>query len=256
MPLLAEIQHKMRDAVVEGDTSRIASLLREDKDFSCRFTVHCRNYETSLVDALLTKYPATVWLVGSPFVTEAAVRFVHQQPPTAPCIAEYGSEFPQFLSMIPGAERVPYLHDFAALEWHVGQASVAICSPPLTAAYVSSWDGHALLNSVLRLQSGLHYIHSSWPVDELLRVYLADAASDAFEMSPWDLYLEVYGSRGDIRIDRLDAATFVFRAALANSEPIGEAAERALELDNSFAPGRALGALIGGELIRAIEQKG
>src|SRR5262245_58267600 len=121
MPTLAEIQGRIRDAVVEGDASRVIPLLREDADSARRFAIHCRNYETSLVDALLTKYPATVWLLGTPFVTEAAVRFVHQQAPTAPCIAEYGAEFPQFISMLPSAGRVPYLRDFAALEWRVGQ---------------------------------------------------------------------------------------------------------------------------------------
>ena len=253
MSTLADIQRLMRDAVVKGDASRIAPLLRDDLDLAVRFAIHCRNYEASLVDALLTKYPATVWLVGTRFVTEAAVRFVHQQPPTAPCIAEYGAEFPQFLTTLQGAERVPYLHDIASLERCVGQASIATSSPPLTAEHVSSWDGHTLLNAVLRLQGGLLYIRTSWPVDELLRVYLTEVAPGAFEMSPGDLYIEVYGSRGDFRMDRLDAATFVFRTSVANGRSIGDAAERALEVDASFDPGHALGALIAGELITAIE---
>jgi Putative DNA-binding domain len=143
MPMLAEIQCRMRNAIVHGDTSHVAPLLREGEDSAGRFAIHRRNYETSLVDALLTKYPATVWFVGTRFVTEAAVRFVHQQPPTAPCIAEYGVEFPQFLSMLPSAERVPYLRDFAALEWYVGQASIATSSPPLAAEHLSSCEGHA-----------------------------------------------------------------------------------------------------------------
>jgi hypothetical protein len=72
-------------------------------------------------------------------------------------------------------------------------------------------------------------------------------------MYPCDLYIEVQGSRGDFRMQRLDAATFVFRTSLANAQSISEATEHALEVDGSFDPGPALGALIGGGLIKAIE---
>src|SRR5207248_259669 len=81
-----------------------------------RLSVHQRNYHTSLVEALLVKFPATAWLVGTPFLTSATRRFVVEHPPQAPCIAEYGEEFPDFLSRYPGVDGLPYLRDFAELE--------------------------------------------------------------------------------------------------------------------------------------------
>src|SRR5260370_9183453 len=102
MPTLAELQSGVRDAVIEGKSTGIASLLVGGRDGRKRLEIHSRHYETSLVDALVGKFPATGWLVGAPFVTETARHYVHQRPPDVPCIAEYGEEFPQFLAERPG----------------------------------------------------------------------------------------------------------------------------------------------------------
>src|SRR5947209_899665 len=132
VPTLAETQKFFRNAVVGDDMAGIRSLIVGGRDASKRLEVHRRNYETSLVTALLGKFPATVWLAGTPFVTEAARHFVCEHPPHAPCIAEYGGRFPGFLSACPGAEHVPYLREFAELEWHVGHIAVAVDQPPVS----------------------------------------------------------------------------------------------------------------------------
>lgn len=253
MSTLADTQLRIRDAVVTGNTADIAPLLLGGRHPAKRFAIHQRNYQTSLVGALLTKFPATVWLVGTRFVTEAATRFVRERPPKAPCIAEYGEEFPLFLSALPGSERVPYLGDFARLEWNVGQASIAIDWPPLETKDLSS-NERDLLDSMLLLQPGLRYMCASWPVDELMELYLTEEAPDAFRLSPCDVSIEVYGARGELRFSRLDAATLVFRQSILNCRSIGDAAERALDVDAAFDPGQALGTLIAGGLVIAIQR--
>src|SRR5438094_2145244 len=105
MRRLAEIQFDFRNAVIHGEANRIASALVGGLKPEKRLSVHQRNYETSLVDALLVKFPATGWLVGTPVLTQAAKHFVREHPPQAPCIAEYGDLFPDFLSIRAGAER-------------------------------------------------------------------------------------------------------------------------------------------------------
>jgi hypothetical protein len=250
---LADTQLRIRDAVVTGDAAAIAPLLLGGQYPEKRFAIHQRNYETSLVTALLTKFPATVWLVGTRFVTEAATRFVRELPPNAPCIAEYGEGFPRFLSTFSGSERVPYLGDFARLEWNVGQASIAIDWPPLGTEDLSTNEG-ALLNSVLLLQPGLRYVRALWPADELMELYLSDTAPETFKLSPCDASIEVYGARGEFRVSRLDAATLTFRQTISNCRTIGDAAERALDMDAAFDPGQALGTLIAAGLVIAIER--
>ena len=90
-----------------GEAETVAPLLVGGNDPRKRLAIHHRHYETSLVTALLDRFPATIWLVGSTFVTETARQFVRRRPPSRPCIAEYGEEFPAFLSAILGAAELP-----------------------------------------------------------------------------------------------------------------------------------------------------
>lgn len=252
MPPLAETQLHFRDAVVTGDASGITPLLTGGRYAEKRLAIHQRHYETSLVKALLGKFPATAWLVGTPFVTEAAKRFVHEHPPQAPCIAEYGEQFPRFLSECPGAERVPYLGEFAELEWHVGHVAIAVDRPAVAIEEFSAIDGDALPDTRLTLQSGLRYLQASWPIDELMKLYSTETAPERFELSPGDAWIEVRGARGEFHIGRLDAAEFIFRKSILELRSIGDAAELALDRNAAFDPGRALAALIHAGLVNAI----
>jgi hypothetical protein len=251
---LVDTQAHLRRAVVAGDATGVLPLLVGGRDPEKRLAIHRRHYETSLVTALLAKFPATVWLAGSPFVTEAARRFVHEHPPHAPCIAEYGAEFPDFLSTRPAADRVPYLLAFAELEWCLGQVAVAIDRPPVSIERLSQADVNVLTDALCTLQPGLHYLHASWPVDDLMKLYLTDTAPDRFALEPADVWIEVRGARGEFRINRLDAGEFIFRSAVQDGRAIGDAAECALEASAGFDPGRALAALVGDGLVTAIIQ--
>lgn len=180
---LAETQARIRDAVITGEMTDSAAVL-DDRNEK-RIAIHRRNYQSSLVEALLGKFPAVVWLAGAPFVAEVAKCFIDQFPPQKPCIAEYGENFPEYLSTRPGAERMPYLKTFAELEWHIGHMAIAIPEP------------HAV-----------RYLRSSWPVDELMKLYLTDSAPDRLEFAPCDVFLEIRGARGEFQFDRLPKAEF------------------------------------------------
>jgi Putative DNA-binding domain len=254
---LAEMQTRLRDAIVDHDVAGALPLLTGGRDAAGRLAVHRRHFEASLVLALLEKFPATTWLIGAQAMTEAARTFVHRHPPKTPCIAEYGVEFPNFVAGRVGAERVPYLGSFAEFEWHLGHAAIAIDRPPLGIQAFASISVDLLPDIRLALQPGLHYGTAAWPIDDLVRLYLSEAAPAQYTFEPADVYLEICGARGEFRIDRLDPATFAFRRTLAERETIEVAAERALERDGAFDPGQALTALVAGGLVVAIiEQVG
>jgi hypothetical protein len=253
---LAEIQLLFRNAIVADDTVRILPFLAGGHDPQKGLGIHRRNYETSLVTALLTKFPATVWLAGTSFVTEAARHFVRECPPHAPCIAEYGQEFPQFLAALPAAECMPYLEEFAELEWHVGKVAVEIDEQCLSGEDLSQIDKVALPDLVLRMQTGACYLEGVWPVDDLLKLYLTETAPDQYALEPSGVWMEVRGARGEFHINRLDPSEFIFRKSISDGSSIGAAAECALEADSSFDPCRALAQLINAGLTTGIKQNG
>src|SRR5215813_9617458 len=257
MPTLAETQLRFRDAVVHGDVQHVswlASLLVGGRSPEKRLVVHLRNYQQSLVDALLTKFPATGWLLGTQTLTEAATRFIREYPPQAPCIAEFGAGFPDFLSQSPAAVRAPYVREFAELEWYVGKAAIAVSGVPVTLQELSSIQAEVLPDTLFELQPGVHYLSMSWPVDELMELYFSETVPERFALSPAEVRLEVRGARGEFHFSRLDPAEAIFRQAISEGHYIGDAAESALEVNAGFDPGRGLVALVEAGLIQAIRK--
>src|SRR5215510_1939277 len=252
MPSLHEIQRRLRDAVVAEDAAATLRPLLVGGNPEARLGIHRHHYQASLTRALLDKFPAVSWLAGERFAIAAAQAFVRAHPPAAPCIAEYGADYPAFLASRAGAERLPYLRAFAELEWHLGQVSIAVDRPPLTIEGLALIDAGALPDHRLTLQGGLRYCTAAWPVDDLIKQYLSGAAPERYAFSAADVHLEIRGARGDFRIERLAETEFVFRSAIAGGATIGAAAERALYTNATFDPGQALLRLVSAGLVIAI----
>jgi hypothetical protein len=253
-PSLADLQQRIRDAVVFGDATSAAPLVAGAAG-ARRLAIHGRHYATSLVAALMKRFPATGWLAGTPMVEAAARRFVRDHPPSSPCIAEYGLGFPRFLSTWPGAEGLPYLLAFAEFDWHLGRLAVSVDLPAVTrtlCAALPPWD---LADATVRIQPGAHYLDSAWPLDELMTLYLTDSAPDMMVLAESDVWIEARGSRGALRLSRLTPAEFSFRLALSRGHTIGEAAPRAWQADEAFDPGLALLALVDAGLAISIDPR-
>lgn len=252
MPSLLEIQRRMRDAVIaDGAAQVLLPLLAGGHDPKARLAIHRHHYQASLTRALLDKFPAVTWLAGERFAIAAAQAFARTHPPAAPCIAEYGADYPVFLASRAGAERLPYLRAFAALEWHLGQVSIAIDRPSLKIESLTSIEASELVDHQLTLQEGLRYCAAAWPIDDLVKQYLSGAAPERFTFEPAEVHLEIRGARGEFRIERLTQPEFVLRSAIAGGSTIGAAAERALDIGATFDPGQALLRLVSDGLVIA-----
>jgi hypothetical protein len=195
MHTLAEIQSGIRDAVVNGDDAAVVPLLLGGTRPEHRLAIHRRHYVASLTRALVERFPATVWLVGSELVTQVAAAFVREHPPSRPCIAEYGDSFPRYLGEHPAAVSLPYLAQFAELEWHLGRLALAT-----------------------NASSNVEYVHLEWALDELIGFYLTDTAPEAYALRQEDVWLEILGLRGELRMNRLSVDEFAVRVG---AQPIG-----------------------------------
>jgi hypothetical protein len=187
---LAEVQTVIRAALIQGDNAMAVRLLHGGAHPEHRLAIHQRHYATSLTRALVDRFPATVWLVGSDLVIHAAQSFIREYPPATPCIAEYGDTFPKYLGAQPGADALPYLAQFADLEWHVGR--LALATDESTNTYC---------------------LHLDWSLDELMAAYLADNAPEQFALRREEVWLQVRGVRGELHMNRLTSFDFVARQA-------------------------------------------
>ena len=189
MPALADIQAAVRDALVRGDRNALAPILSGGACPEHRLAIHQRHYAASLTLALLDRFPATAWLVGSELVEDAARSFVRDQPPSKPCLAEYGESFPRHLGEHPAARSLPYLSQFAALEWHLGWLALATEDSP-----------------------HVRHLHLDWSLDELIGVYLSNSAPDQFSLRHENVWLEIRGLRGSLELQRLAPDDYLRRA--------------------------------------------
>lgn len=249
MSTLADLQADVRHALLQGDANRLEPWLVDGRN---RIFVHQRHYAASLSRALVERFPATVWLVGSTLVTETARRFVREHPPSRPCIAEYGEEFPAYISAEAGAD-VPYLRQFAELEWHVGRLALAVDARPITVSELSPAGGVAWADARAVLQPGIHFMGTGWAIDALLSHYLADDAPARFTLDTGEFWLEIRGARGDVRMNRLTRPEFVFRSNVASGTSLGASAVAALDVDERFDAGQAMLALFREELVIGID---
>lgn len=177
---LGELQRRFRDALVTGDAARVAPALVGGPDPLARLAVHQRHYETSLVTSLIERFPATLWLLGSQPVIDAAREYVRSRPPAQPSIAEFGEDFAAYLADTATGRTVPYLREFAECDWHLGR--IAVAADP----------------------EGVHRVRSAWPIDRLLAIFLGDAnAPESLTFEPEAVHLEIRGRRGSFTIARL-----------------------------------------------------
>lgn len=190
MLTLADVQRGIRDAVVNGNGEAVAHVLVGGTRPEHRLAIHRRHYEASLTRALVERFPATVWLVGSELVTNAATSFIHEHPPSSPCIAEYGDGFPRYLGTHPAAASLPYVAQFAELEWYLGRLALAT-----------------------EESGNVRYIHLDWTLDELIGFYLTDAAPDEYALRREDVWLEIRGLRGELQMNRLTGEEFACRVS-------------------------------------------
>lgn len=246
---LADLQADIATAVVAHVSPASASLLTGGGDPRRRFAIHSRHYSASLARSLVERFAATVWLAGSELVTRAAMRFVREHPPTRPCIAEYGEEFPVYLASCSGTA-LPYLAQFATVDWHLGRLAIAVDAAPLQT--LADSDPARLVDARLVLQPGTEYAALDWSLDELVRFFLADRAPDRYALREEPVWLELRGCRGELWLNRLTRSDYVFRQAIADASPIGRAAELAAGADGRFEPGRATLAMLHAGLVAGV----
>jgi hypothetical protein len=187
-------------------------------------------------------------------VVQAARQYVRSNPPVRPCLAEYGGGFPSALAAGNLASAIPYLRDFAELEYRIGQVSLEVTRPARRLDELGRIPELELPGVRLAMQPGTRYLRVDWSVDDLLGVYLSDAAPLQYEIVPGERWLEIRGSRGDVTFQRLSSGAWTFRAGLANGLTLGDASARGLAAEGDFQPGSALRAMFDAELVVAVDE--
>jgi hypothetical protein len=242
MRSLGETQTLFRRAVTGGPADALVALLKAPADPLERLEIYRRHYRESFRRHLRGRYPTLEWLLGTDAMVDLADTLLREHPPRAPSLAEYGAGLIDLVAA--RRDRHPaWLGDVARLDWHLGNLSVAIAEPPLAIAALAELPPETLLDVTLRLQPGLVFMQSGWPVDHLVHLRLGGAPPAQLQFDPLPVCLALHGGRGRFALARLVPAEYAFRRALAEGRRLGTAAERGLGSDRNFDLSSALARL-------------
>jgi len=174
-----------------------------------RFDIYRNNRAMSLIEVLASTYPALVKLLGTEFFNAAARAFIDVTPPKQPVMAEYGHEFGAFIASLPNTEKLPFLTDVAAIEWHKLQAYHCEDIPVLLLTDLAEIEPEALMDSQLQTHPSLSCISSQWPVGSIWTI-CTDTSGNAPPASSVDMSqpetIIITRPQLDVQVNRIDSA--------------------------------------------------
>jgi len=246
LPTLERFQSQTSDALLDGDGRRPDALGAQESSVRARrFDIYRNNRAVSLVETLQATYPAVRKLVGDEFFSAVARAFIDAHPPTSPVLAEFGAPFGEFVSAIPGAQSIPYVHDVARIEWARNESYHSEDSDALSLEALAGLAPDAVTEVSLVARPCLRVIQSRWPAGSLWSVSSGGLAADTrIDMQQGECVV-VVRPLWDVMVHTLSSQTAEFMLMLLDGATIGDAAASSLERDPEFDTGQNIGHLLG-----------
>ncbi len=245
MTSLRELQRDLRAALLGGDAAPAVDAVAEDGlTADARLQIYRRHVFTTLTAALQATFPVVCRLVDERFFGYAADRYIRLEPPSGPCLFEYGESFPDFLASFPPCRELPYLSDVARLEWAVNSAVWTPEHSPLPAEALHAVPPEQAGDLVFVLDESCALLASRWPIDRIWRANQADEVGGVVDLRMGGATLEVRRQGDDVGVRRLEPGVYAFRRALSEGRRLADAAEAALAEEAAFDLPGALRALM------------
>lgn len=198
-----------------------------------RFAIYRNNVFVSLIEALKTRFPATLRTVGDEAFIHLARSFIVLHPPTSPLIMFYGDTFGNFLDDCFACADLPYLGDLARLEASRTRAFHAADVTPLGPSTLARLTPEALATLRVSLHPAVAIIASPHPIVTIWAMNVGDVP-----LAPIDNWHgeEALLSRPalDVEVRALPPGGAEFLIKLAEGETLAAAATAAGEAAIDF----------------------
>lgn len=242
---LHDVQSGVRLAVLGHERPEIiAAILGEESEAGARLRIHRHHLLLSLTEALKANFPVTCRVVDPRFFGYAADAFIRAHPPGAPCLAEYGARFPDFLRAFEPARALPYLGDLARLEWAVLEARNAADAAPIAPESLRHVPVVDYPNLTLQLGPSYHLLRTVWAVERIWAAHQEGEPQEPIDLGSEGSRLLVRRRGAEIEVETVDAASFAFLAALRHGRSLARAGAAGLAADPFFDMALALRRLL------------
>ncbi len=245
MPSLREVESDLRLALLGGDDAPARRRVGGDGlEPAARLAIYRHHVVTTLTAALQATFPVVCRLVDERFFAYAAVRYIQVEPPSGPCLFEYGAGFAAFLDEFPACRALPYLADVARLEWAMQRALHAPDAIPLPIRAMQGVAPELAASLTLTIDPSVTFLFSRYPIDRIWRANRADEPEPAVvDLAAGSAWLEIRRFGDDVIFRAIELPVFAFRHALARGADLAAATAEALAADPAFDLASALTAL-------------
>lgn len=198
-------------------------------------------------DALIAQFPTVQLVVGTDWLTAAAIAHAREHPPHDASLLAYGAAFPGWLRTFPPAADLPFLPDLAQLDRLWTEAHLAADAPPLDPRAVASITPRAFAVHALALHPATRFAGFTDSTPSLWRA-LQPPAPAALELESAPQGILFVRPELDVGHQLLTSGELAFLTAcrsdlsLAEAALLALAAEPQLDLASAFAHLIAAGA--------------
>ncbi len=233
-----------------------ASVMGDSITAAARLRIHRHHVRQSLAGALGASFPTVKAIVGEAFFESMAGEFVSLHPPVQPVLAEYGADFPAYVTGHGPAATLPYLGDVARLDWALNLAYHAPMAPRLLAPDLAEFSPEWLFELKLALATGVSLVRSPWPIDRIWHAAQSRGYSGTVALDEGPASVLVLRRPDDAAFASLYPAEASFVEALTNGASLGEAAETAFSVEPAFDPTTTFARLLSLEAFAAMQHRG
>jgi hypothetical protein len=234
MTRLRELQRDVRAALLSSDEATVTGVREDGLGSAARLGIYRHHILATLTAALAATFPVVCRLVDERFFGYAADRYIRLEPPSGPCLFEYGGTFPAFLAEFPPCQSLPYLADVARLEWAMHRAVHAPDAAPLAADALRSVSPERVCNLVFSLDPSLSLLASPWPIHRIWRANQPASEDVTVDLRAGGATLEVRRLGDEVVFRALGPGPFSFRRTLGEGMSLGAATEQAVRADPGF----------------------
>lgn len=216
-----------------------------------RYNVYRNNVTVSLIDAMVSIYPAVQRITGPDFFRAMARFHIHATPPISPLLFEYGRDFPAFIESYEYAQEMPWLADTARIERAWLDAYHAADAAPLEAATLAGIDPALLGQVCFTSHPAARIVRSRYPAVAIFAMNRAEAPVSPLRSGDAEDAL-ITRPGHEVIVSRLPAGAAVFLQSLMSGQRLDAAVEAALEDADTFDLSAALAGMISAGVFTAI----
>jgi len=243
---LREQQQAFARFINQGSDKQFAGAVRANGlTGERRLGIYRHGVMHTLKDALSGVYEVVNKLVGDAFFGHLAEQYVFLYPSHTGNLHDYGFEFAEFLSGIPGLESLPYLPDVARLEWYYHAAFHSPMGEMLNIQKLSTVPDSKYEQLSLLLSPACFLLSSDFPVLHIWQANQDDNnyrdgkySDEVISLDEGGAYLAIVREGKQVAFHPLEPAAFAMLDAISRGETFAYACDAAIQKDSNCIVGQ------------------